>query len=131
MKPKHHLIHWHNKDGSQMECLLEMSQDSARVVSVNQIDVEVVKPKPPKKVTQKKECKGCSNLSKVKNLITGSVKLLKSELGVDGTNSDELESRKKICLGCDKYDFGVCTSCGCFLSAKVKLKTEQCPEGKW
>jgi hypothetical protein len=76
------------------------------------------------------ECSGC-NSKGLKRLIQGGAKLLKSELGIDAASDDTIKDRKAKCLNCNYYDFGVCTTCGCFCAAKVKLKSEQCPKGKW
>ena len=67
----------------------------------------------------------------LRRLITGGAKLLKAELGIDAATPEVYETRKKICLGCKSYDFGVCNDCGCFLSAKCRLTFEQCPQEKW
>ena len=41
--------------------------------------------------------------------------------------------RIAICNGCERYDTPTkrCMECGCFLSLKAKLTTEECPLGKW
>lgn len=44
------------------------------------------------------------------------------------------ENRKKECVGCIEYHFGVCTAedgCGCNLATKVRLQKSKCPLGKW
>jgi len=68
-------------------------------------------------------------------LIKGSAKLLKSELGIDAADEETMAERKALCLSCPIYDFGVCVEekggCGCFVAAKVKLKSEACPLDKW
>lgn len=60
-------------------------------------------------------------------------KLLKGEK--IKANQDLIDSRIKICNDC-KYLISTigmrrCSSCGCFLKAKITLETEKCPEGKW
>lgn len=53
------------------------------------------------------------------------------------TKSAEVETRLEICNSCKSYDaegyggVGGCLICGCIIPAKVRLATEQCPEGKW
>ena len=80
---------------------------------------------------------GCSSCAKkgLLGLIKGSAKLLKSELGIDAADEETMADRKALCLGCPIYDFGVCVEekggCGCFVAAKVKLKSEACPMDKW
>ncbi len=51
--------------------------------------------------------------------------------GIKQVSDDMYTARKNICIQCDKYDFGVCNACGCFLAAKASLRGEECPEGKW
>ena len=79
---------------------------------------------------KKSGCKTCAAKG-LKRLILGSAKLLKAELGVDAASPEVYEQRKKICLQCEFYDFGVCQDCGCILSAKCKLAHEQCSRGEW
>ena len=80
---------------------------------------------------------GCSSCAKkgLMGLIKGGAKLLKSELGIDAADEATMAKRKETCLGCPIYDFGVCVEedggCGCFVAAKIKLKGEECPKGKW
>jgi len=80
---------------------------------------------------------GCTSCAKkgLMGLIRGGAKLLKSELGVDAADEATMDKRKALCLKCPIYDFGVCVEekggCGCFVAAKVKLKGEECPQGKW
>lgn len=82
----------------------------------------------------KKNCKTCAAKG-LKRLISGGAKLLKSELGIDAADEETVEKRKEVCIKCPIYDFGVCVEekggCGCFCAAKVKLKGEECPKGKW
>lgn len=40
--------------------------------------------------------------------------------------------RIDTCKSCDKLSkLNFCELCGCFMPAKVRLKTATCPEGKW
>ena len=106
----------------------------AEIVSDEVIrEIDTPKKDTPKKdtpPTEKKECSTCAEKG-LKRLIFGGAKLLKSELGIDAATDDEMSKRRSLCESCPKMDFGVCTDCGCFLAAKVKLKSEKCPEGKW
>jgi hypothetical protein len=62
----------------------------------------------------------------------GAAQLVKAELGLDKAPEELVQERKAICLACENYDFGVCVKkCRCYLAAKVKLKNEKCPVGKW
>jgi hypothetical protein len=50
-------------------------------------------------------------------------------------STEETAIRYKICMGCDEFDGGKCTICGCpvkkkrgmLIKNKAALKTEQCP----
>jgi len=79
-------------------------------------------------------CTSCASKG-LMSLIRGGAKLLKAELGVDAADEATMAKRKALCLKCPIYDFGVCVEekggCGCFVAAKIKLKGEECPKGKW
>jgi len=48
--------------------------------------------------------------------------------------TDEVrQHRRLICEGCEFFDpeWSQCEKCGCLVSFKVELTTEQCPVGKW
>ena len=128
-------------EGKDYVAEIELSDD-LKVVSLSEVgSVEVIEEqeedaKTNKRTGKKKEkkCSSCNhkkNTRALRSIITGGVKLLQSELGIHSADEDTMTQRKKLCEGCEHYDFGVCGSCGCFCSAKVKLKTEKCPEGKW
>lgn len=97
---------------------------------------KLAKEKMAKRVGKEKKG-GCSSCAKkgLLGLIKGGAKLLKSELGVDATDELTMNKRKALCLACPVYDFGVCVEekggCGCFVAAKIKLKSEACPMDKW
>jgi len=77
-------------------------------------------------------CGGCNNGEKGLNrLLLGGAKLLKAELGMDACDEETIIDRQNFCESCEHYDFGVCNKCGCFCAAKVKLKSETCPVGRW
>ena len=99
---------------------------------VNQIE-EVPEPKHIKR-KDKGNCNSCEENKKRNGLLhlaKGGAKLLKAQLGVDASDESTIIDRKNICESCEHYDFGVCQKCGCFCSAKVRLKSEVCPEGRW
>ncbi len=118
--------------GSRMGNLEELAKNNPDIISrVDQPmkESEAFEPTPVPKGTEG-GCKTCAAKG-LKRLILGGAKLLKSELGIDASDEETVEKRKKLCIGCDKYDFGVCSDCGCFCAAKVKLTSEKCPIGKW
>lgn len=41
------------------------------------------------------------------------------------------KQRAAICDGCDIRLSRICTACGCFIDAKVKLTKSECPLDKW
>ncbi len=67
-------------------------------------------------------------------LLTAPLKLLKAHAGIDAVDDVTYAHRRKTCLSCENYDFGVCggeKGCGCYLAAKIRLKGEKCPIEKW
>ena len=49
-----------------------------------------------------------------------------------GLASDEdAHQRWSECLGCDRFDKGMCGECGCHMSMKVRVAWAKCPIGKW
>lgn len=86
-----------------------------------------VNPSPPlsEPETQSDEKRG------VASMIRGAVGLAKSELGIGAASEEEVSDRRSICIGCDKQVLGVCSECGCYCAAKVKIAKERCPIGKW
>jgi len=47
------------------------------------------------------------------------------------TPNDLYESRVKICQDCSFFDNNSCIACGCFVSFKAKMLSEDCPKGYW
>lgn len=63
-----------------------------------------------------------------------------AEAGMPAFLQEGLEQdRLRICSGCTENKDGVCVAinpttgkaCGCFVAAKSKIPTEDCPVGKW
>lgn len=63
--------------------------------------------------------------------IMGGMQLAKAHLGIATPSATTVEQRKAICEGCSKNDLGRCSSCGCYLWAKIRAKNDKCPIGKW
>lgn len=62
----------------------------------------------------------------------GSVGLTKVALGVDRSSDELIEARKAICEQCPHLiKKETCELCGCRYRQKVKLASEQCPDGRW
>jgi len=45
--------------------------------------------------------------------------------------SEDWEKRKETCEGCPSKRGIACGECGCLIEAKVLIKLESCPLGKW
>lgn len=46
--------------------------------------------------------------------------------------SEELKNKRlEICNSCEHNKLGVCAKCSCVLQGKVRIKSAQCPLGKW
>jgi len=125
-------------EGKQLEVKLELSDEVTvgHIQTKNKTKKVLPKKKSnaPKEVTvEPKKKKGCGSCASkgLKRLLTGGAKLLKSELGIDACDEATMIDRKNLCESCEHYDFGVCSLCGCFCAAKVKLKSELCPDERW
>ncbi|MCC7205583.1 MAG: hypothetical protein IT441_10920 [Phycisphaeraceae bacterium] len=70
------------------------------------------------------------------SVVRGLVGLAKSHLGIDRSPDDLIARRWQVCSSnatgphrcCDA---GLCTACGCHISAKIRIASEACPLGKW
>ena len=85
-------------------------------------------------MADKSLCADCAQKRRKRSLISlavGGVKAGISQFGWNAADEDTINKRKAECLSCEHYDFGVCNLCGCFLAAKVSLKSERCPKEKW
>jgi hypothetical protein len=57
--------------------------------------------------------------------------------GFSKVNNKEFKKRLDLCKSCEWWDSegfaktGRCMKCGCSTQAKLRLKTEKCPVGKW
>lgn len=42
-------------------------------------------------------------------------------------------SRRAVCRSCPRYDAAAsrCALCGCYTAAKIAMRSEHCPEGRW
>jgi hypothetical protein len=63
-------------------------------------------------------------LNVIKDLVTGNLNLANKELA---------NERTSICSQCDvrNKQLNICTLCGCYIKAKVKLTKSNCPMGLW
>lgn len=58
-------------------------------------------------------------------IIKGFTKLLKGE------NTELSKERLKVCHKCEHRLGVICDICGCFLRAKTRDESEECPALKW
>ena len=78
-----------------------------------------------------------STIGLVKNFSKAMINYAKS--GFKHISVEQYKDRLKVCQGdvgipqCEHYDNGRCkhVDCGCFLSKKAWLVSENCPENKW
>ena len=51
---------------------------------------------------------------------------------LDESNMEPFAKRRiEICRQCEHYVMFVCKKCGCFMPAKTRVRTTQCPIGLW
>jgi len=65
------------------------------------------------------------------DLARGAVGVAKAALGRDRAPEDAITARWDSCLACERHDRGVCTACGCFVGAKIRVASSACPEARW
>lgn len=67
----------------------------------------------------------------VKNFATAMISFAKD--GFTLSDDDLVRSRQEICNECPSYnkEDNRCLKCGCGVSAKVKIRSSSCPDGKW
>lgn len=63
-------------------------------------------------------------LDAAKDLVTGNLRI---------ANDETIISRLAICDGCEVQNKAVkiCTACGCFIPAKIRLQEASCPMELW
>lgn len=75
----------------------------------------------------------CGECTGESSIVHGAAGLAKAALGLDQATPEQIEQRQATCKGCE-FSGGVinrCSKCGCVIAAKVRLKGEHCPVGKW
>lgn len=75
-----------------------------------------------------------SLLKMVGNLVKATVAESKAVILKEPPVSEvEYQRRLKLCGTCDLFEKGTgrCMSCGCFMTYKAKMRSQQCPTGKW
>lgn len=75
-----------------------------------------------------------SLLKMVGNLVKATVAESKAVILKEPPVSEaEYQRRLKLCGTCDLFEksAGRCMSCGCFMTYKAKMRSQQCPTGKW
>ena len=53
--------------------------------------------------------------------------------GDDPINQEEIFNRISICNSCEFFikEDGRCVKCGCFIKLKARMRSQNCPIGKW
>ena len=51
--------------------------------------------------------------------------------GFKRTSKEEYADRIETCNGCEFHQSSRCVQCGCFIAEKAKMRSEDCPIGKW
>lgn len=87
-------------------------------------------------------CGGCGQ-TVLEKVAHGAAGLAKAAIGIDRTPDDLITLRVRQCVGhptggedhidpCPEYKAGfLCGACGCIVAAKLRIKSEVCPRGKW
>jgi hypothetical protein len=74
-------------------------------------------------------------LTKVANFAAAAVQHVAA--GAPRCTDEQIAARHDICLGCEHYQGGACTQCGCPVSreknliSKLAWADQSCPVGKW
>jgi hypothetical protein len=72
--------------------------------------------------------------STMKTIVHGAVGITKAVLNLDPVKQEHVMQRLAICRSCpfwsDNFG-GQCQKCKCLTWAKVKNKSESCPDGRW
>jgi len=93
-------------------------------------------PSPSDSATEPTAADGESDRSAQGSVVHGLVGLAKSHLGIDRSSDDLIAHRWQICsthaTGPHRCcNAGLCTACGCHISAKIRIASEACPLGRW
>ena len=72
----------------------------------------------------------------VQRIAHGVVGIVKALTNVNRASDATIAAREATCGGCEHLDrslLGIrrCDKCGCSVAAKIRLKAERCPVGKW
>lgn len=65
---------------------------------------------------------------KIQSGIIGNAKAV---LHIDRASDDTINQRWEICSKCEHYKHWMCDLCGCIVSQKIKIASEECPIKKW
>ena len=78
-------------------------------------------------------CKFPSAIEQGKNLAFSFINVVGAafKTGKVVASKEEINRRMEICNGCEFKKDTRCSKCGCFLTYKVGLISETCPEWKW
>jgi hypothetical protein len=68
---------------------------------------------------------------RTKRWARGAKGLAKAALQMDKAPATLVHERRGICHACEHLRNGRCDICKCFILAKGRLLSEDCPKGKW
>jgi hypothetical protein len=65
--------------------------------------------------------------------VVGAAKIIQSRAGIGIAPDEVIESRRRTCEACERWNHGQCSACGCYTLDKTRLARESCPETppKW
>lgn len=72
-----------------------------------------------------RRCSACSRLRR------GAQGVAKVVLGVDRSTPELVERRLAVCRACEHLRGVKCGLCRCYVEFKARLRSEECPDGKW
>lgn len=72
-----------------------------------------------------------SLLQQANNVVTAAARFAQS--GFKTASRMTIEARLAVCQVCESLDapHGRCFECGCYVGAKTRMASEECPLGKW
>jgi hypothetical protein len=74
-------------------------------------------------------------MGKINDIAEGNLNLIRSKLNIARKEIEDLASKRlEFCNPCEHNTKGMiprCSLCGCVISAKVRVKHQNCPKNLW
>ncbi len=83
------------------------------------------------KKINKKAMKERREEGRARRWVRGAVGLTKAALQFDKAPATIIHERRGICHQCEHLKGGRCDICKCFILAKGRILSEECPKDKW